>query len=171
MGTLVRSCIAFGDHVGISPLGCGSPLYSTTMTLSNSFILLLTFMLAFSLGLPCICQVVIALSRVFLALLSLILASLTLIISHIARACLMSSQAEPFIYIFCSLIPHFLPGEEFLPSVVILHMSPCIENRYVPLLWTSLFAPWHLSPLRFVTIKHFYSFSSFSKYLKKSKKK
>ena len=35
------------------------------------------------------------------------LASLTLIIIHISRACFMSSQAEPFFYIFCNLIPHF----------------------------------------------------------------
>ena len=62
MGTLVRSWFSFGAHADISPLGCGSPLYITAMTLSKRFIFLLTFMLAFSLGLPCICQVVIALS-------------------------------------------------------------------------------------------------------------
>ena len=107
MGTLVRSCFAFGAHANISPLGCGSPLYSTSMTLSKSFILLLTFMLAISPRLPCICQVVIALSWVSLDLLSLMTASLDLIISYISWACLMSSQAKPFIYIFCSLISHF----------------------------------------------------------------
>ena len=79
-------------------------------------------------------------------------------------------SSRAILYIFCSLIPHFLLGGDFPSSVVILHMFPCIEHRYVPLLGTSLFSPWHLSPPRLVTIKHFYSFSSFSKYLKKSKK-
>ena len=82
----------------------------------------------------------------------------------------MSSQAKPFyIYIF-SLIPHFLLGGDFPPSVVILHMFPCIEHRYLPLLGTSLFSPWHSYTPYFVTMKHFYSFSRFSKYLKKSQK-
>ena len=84
------------------------------------------------------------------------------------------SHVQPsraILYIFCSLIPHFLLGGDFPPSVVILHMFPCIEHRYVPLLGTSLFDPWHSSPPIFVTIKHFYSFSRFSKYLKKFKKK
>ena len=67
------------------------------------------------------------------------LAPLTLRFSHIARACLMSSHAEPFIYILRSLIP-FLPGGDFPSSADILHMYPCIEHRYVPLLGTSLFA-------------------------------
>ena len=168
MGNLVRSYFEFGAHVDISPIGCGTPLYSTTMTLSKSFILLLTFMLDFSSGLPCICQVVIA--WVFLALLSLMSASLTLIISHIAWYCLMSSQAEPFYIYFAAWFSIFLLGGEFPLSVVIVHMFPWIEHRYVPLLGTSWFVPWHSSPPTFVTIKHFYSFSRFSKYLKKSKK-
>ena len=66
-------------------------------------------------------------------------APLTLRFSHIARACLMSIHAEPFIYILRSLMP-FLPGGDFPPSVNILHMYPCIEHRYVPLLGTSLFS-------------------------------
>ena len=107
MGTLVRSCFSFGAHAHISPLGCGSHLYSTFMTLSKSFILLLTFMLAISPGLPCICQVKISLSWVLLALLSLIPASLTLIISHIAQACLISSHAEPFYISFATWFPIF----------------------------------------------------------------
>ena len=105
MGTLVRSCIAFGAHAEISLLGRGSPLYSTSMSSSKSLILLLNFMLAISLGLPCICQYVTALSWVLLALLSLMLASLTLIISHIVWSCLMSSQAEPFYISFAAWFP------------------------------------------------------------------
>ena len=85
------------------------------------------------------------------------------ILSHI-------QPSKAILHIFCNLIPHFLPGGDFPPSVVILHMFPCIEHRYVPLLGTSLFSCGHSSPPRLVTIKHFYSFSSFSKYLKKSKK-
>ena len=34
----------------------------------------------------------------------------------------------------------FLLGGDSPPSVTILHMHPCIEHRYVPLLGTSLFA-------------------------------
>ena len=106
----------------------------------------------------------------FSFLLILMSASLTLIISHIARACLMSIQVETFYISFVDWFPFFWGGD-FPPSVIILHRCPCIEHRYVPLVGTSFFSPWHSSPPRFVTIKHFYSFSSFSKYLKKSKKK
>ena len=118
-----------------------------------------------------LCQVVISLSWVLITLLSLMLSSLPLIISHIARACLMSSQAEPLLYILCILIPHFSLGGDIPPSVTIPHMFPCIEHRYVSLLATSLFSPWHSSLPRLVTIKNFYYFSIFSKYLKKSPKK
>ena len=81
--------------------------FSPTMSLSKSFILLLNFMMAIPLGLPCICQVVIALSWVLLALLRFTLASLTLIIIHIAQACLMSSQAEHFYISFAAWFPIF----------------------------------------------------------------
>ena len=65
-------------------------------------------------------------------------------------------------YILCSLIPHFLLGGDFPPSVIILHMCPCIEHRYVPLLGTSLFTYMTVVSSQYVTIKQFYSFSSFS---------
>ena len=45
-----------------------------------------------------------------------------------------------FIYILHILIP-FLLGGDFPSNVSILHMYPCIENRYVPLLGTRLFSP------------------------------
>ena len=67
----------------------------------------------FSSGLPCICQVVIALSWVFLALLSLMSASLTLIINHIARDGLMSSQAEPFYISFVAWFTIFYQERTF----------------------------------------------------------
>ena len=150
------------------PLGCGSLLYSIPISFPKILILLLIFLLAFF-PRTLLCQVVIALSWVLLSFLSLMWASWTLIISHIARACLMSTQAEPFYISFAAWFPIFLGGD-FPPSVVILHMCPCIEHRHVLLLGTSLFVPWHSSPPRFVNIKHFNSFSIFSKYLKKSKK-
>ena len=50
---------------------------------------------------------------------------------------------------------------DFPSSVVILHTCPCIKHRYVPLLGTSLFSPWHSSPPRFVAIKNFYFFKLF----------
>ena len=114
MGTLVRSHIAFGAHADISPLYYGSP-FSTAMSLRKSLILLLNFILAIPTRIPCICQVVISLSWVLLALLSLMLASLTLIISHIAWACLMSSQAEPFTYLL--QLDHRVYQEETFPRV------------------------------------------------------
>ena len=116
MGTLVRSCFEFGSHANIYPLGCGSVLYSTAMTFSKNFILFLNFMLGISPWIPCICQVVIALSWVFIFLLSLTSASLTLIISHITQYCLMSSQVEPFYIYFAAWFPIFYQ-EENLPRV------------------------------------------------------
>ena len=107
MGSLVRSSFAFGTHDDISPLGCGSPFFSLAMSLRKSFILLLNFMLAVSSGIPCICQVVISLSCILLSLLSFTLDSLTFNISHLARACLMSSQAEPFYISFVAWFPIF----------------------------------------------------------------
>ena len=137
MGTLVSTLCAFGAHADIFSLGCGSLLYSTTMTFHKSLILLLIFCWPISLRTPS-CQVVNALSWAFPALLSLMPASLTLRFSHIAQACLMSSHAEPFYISFVAWFP-FLPGGDFPSSVNILHMYPCIEHRYVPLLGTSLF--------------------------------
>ena len=122
-----------------SPLGCGSPLYSIAMTFRKSLILLLILCWPISLRTP-LCQVVIALWWVFPALLSFNMsASLTLHFSHIAWACLMSSHVEPFYISFASWFP-FSPGGDFPPSVDILHMYPCIEHRYVPLLGSSLFS-------------------------------
>ena len=146
MGTLVRSCFVFGSHAYISPLGCGSPLYNIAMTLSKSFILLLTYMLAFSPGLPCIYQVVIALSCVFLSLLSLMPAFLTLIIIHIAQACLMSSHPEPFYISFAAWFPIFYREGTFpwvsLSYTCVLALSIGMF-RYLELV---CFPIWHLSP-------------------------
>ena len=77
------------------PLGCGSLLYSISMTFHKSRILLLIFCWPISLRIPS-CQVVNALSWAFPTLLSIMLAPLTLRFSHIAWACLMSNHAEPF---------------------------------------------------------------------------
>ena len=54
------------------------------------------------------------------------------------------SHVQPsrsILHILCSLIPHFLPGGDFPSSIIILHMCPSIEHRYVLLLGTSLFSP------------------------------
>ena len=146
MGALVSSFFSFGAHADISLLECGSPLYSTTMTLSKKFILLLNFILAISPWLPCVCQVVNVVSWVFLALLSLMPASLTLIISHIAQSCLMSSQAEPFYISFAAWFPIFY-WEGTFPRVSLyctcslalsIGMFRCLELVCFPL--------WHSSP-------------------------
>ena len=138
------------------------------MTFRNSLILLLIFCWPISLRNPP-CQVVNALSWAFPALLSFMMATLTLHFSHIARACLMSSHAEPLFISFAAWFP-FLPGGDFPPSVDILHMYPCIEHRYVPLLGTSLFSLMTLVSSYSVTIKQFYSFSSFLNIWKSPKK-
>ena len=114
MVTLVMYHIAFGAHADISPLGCGSP-FIPAMSLSKGFILLLKFMLAISSGLPYIYQVVIALSWVFLAFLSFMLAPWLWVISHIAWACLMSNQEEPFPYLLH--LDHIFYWEETFPQV------------------------------------------------------
>ena len=73
------------------------------------------------------------------------------------------SHVQPcrsILYIFCILILSLSRGD-FPPSVTILHMCPCIENRYVPLLGTSLFNHLTLVSSQSITLKQFYSFSSF----------
>ena len=90
-------------------LGCGSLLYSTAMTFHKSLILLLIFYWPIPLRTPS-CQVVNALSWALPALLSFMLAPLTLRFSHIARACLMSSHAEPFFISFAACFPFYWEG-------------------------------------------------------------
>ena len=65
----------------------------------------------------------------------------------------------------------FLLGGDFPPSVAILHMYPCIEHRYVPLLGTSLFAHYDTRLLLVCNYKVVLFFFKLFKYLKKSKKK
>ena len=109
MGTLVSALFAFGSHVDNCPLGCGSPLYSIAMTFSKSLILLLILCWPWPPGLP-LYQVVDALSWAFPVLLSFMLAPLTLRFSRIARACLMSSHAEPFFISFAAWFPFYREG-------------------------------------------------------------
>ena len=140
MGTLVRSYFSFGSHVDISLLGWGIPLYSTAMTLHKSIILLLIFFASLFPTNP-LCQVVIALSWVFLALLSLMSASLTLIIIHIARACLMSIQTKSFYISFVAWFPIFYREGTFprgsLSYTCFLALSigmfHCLELVFLPL--------------------------------------
>jgi len=138
MGTLVSALFAFGAHADIFPLGCESPLYSIAMTLRNSLILLLIFCWPISLRTPS-CQVVNALSWAFPALLSFMPAPLTLRFSHIARACLMSSHAEPFYIIFAAWFPFYREG--IFPQVSISYtcilalsigMFHCLELVCLP---------------------------------------
>ena len=63
----------------------------------------------------------------------------------------------------------FLPGGDFPPSVAILHMYPCIEYRYVPLLRTSLFSHYDTRFLLVYKYKAVLFFFKLFKYLKKSK--
>ena len=138
MGVLVNSPLRLVPMLWAPSFRSGSSLYIIAMTFRKSLILLLIFCWPISLRTPS-CQVVNALSWALPALLSFMPAPLTLRFNHIAWACLMSSHAEPFFYILHNLIS-LLPGGDFPPSVDILHMYPCIEHRYVPLLGTSLFS-------------------------------
>ena len=108
------------------PLGCGSLLYSISMTFRKSLILLLIFCWPISLRTP-LCQVVSALSWAFPTLLSLTPASLTLSFIHIARAYLMSSHVEPFCISFAAWFPIFigrgLSPECRYPTHVSLHWA------------------------------------------------
>ena len=152
----------------VSPLGCGSPLYSTAMTFCKSLIILLIFCWPISLRTTS-CQVLNALSWDFPTLLSFMSASLTLRFSHTAQACLMSSHVEPFYISFVSWFL-FLSGGDFPPSVAILHMYPFIENRYVLLLGTSFVFPYDTRLLLVCNYKAILFFFKLFKYLKKSKK-
>ena len=144
MGTLVSALFACGAHADVSPLGCGSPLYSIAMTFSKSLILLLILCWPWPPGLP-LYQVVDALSWALPVLLSFMPAPLTLRFSHIARACLMSSHAEPFFISFAAWFPFYREG--ILPRVSISYtcilvlsigMFHSLELVFFPL--------WHSSP-------------------------
>ena len=138
MGTLVSALFAFGAHAVSPLLGLGVRCIVLPWHFARASYSSWSYAGLFPSGLP-LCQVVNALSWAFPALLSFMPAPLTLRFSYIARACLISSHARAIFYILHSLIP-FLPGEDFPPSVDILHMYPCIEHRYVPLLGISLFS-------------------------------
>ena len=144
MGALVSSFFAFSAHADIFPLGCGIPLYSITMTLRKSLILLI-FLLAFFPRTP-LCQVVIALSWVLLALLRLMSASLTLIINYIAWSCLMSSHAKPVYISFAAWCPIFY-WEGTFPQVSLSYTCVLALGigmfQYLELVCLPL---WHSSP-------------------------
>ena len=142
MGTLVSALFAFGAHANIfSPLGCGSLLYSTSMTFHKSLILLLIFCWPISLRTPS-CQVVNALSWGFPALLSFMLAPLTLHFSHIARDCLMSSHAEPYFIFFVACFCFTGRGRLLISYTCILALSIGMFH-YLKLF---CFPLWHSSP-------------------------
>ena len=138
------------------------------MSLTKRFIILFNFMLVVPPGIPCIYQVVIAFSWVFLSFLSFMPAPWLWVISHIARVCLMSNQAKPF---YISFPPWSSPllGGDLPPSFIILHMFPCIEHRYVPLLGASLTIP-HTHLLLAMYYKALLFFFKISKYVKSWKR-
>ena len=151
------------------PLECGSPLYSTAMTFSKTLILLLIFCWPIYLRTP-LCQVVIELAWALPALLSFMSASLTLRFSHISRACLMSSHAEPFYISFVAWFPFFY-REGIFPRVSISYtwvlalsigMFHCLEL---------FFSPYDTHLLLVCNYKAVLFFFKLFKYLKKSKKK
>ena len=149
------------------PLGCGSLLYSTTMKFLKSLILLLILCWHVPLRTP-LCQVVNALSWDFPSLLSFMPAPLTLRFSHIARACLMSSHAEPLFISFATWFPFYQEG--IFPRVSISYtcvlalsigMFHCLELVYFP---------YDSCLLLVCNYKVILFFFKIFKYLKKSKK-
>ena len=159
MGTLVSSLLAFGAHA-----------YSLSFRMWESVVqyrhdilqqphtpldLLLAYFPQDSLMSSCNCIIMsfACLIEIYASFPDIEFQPYSPIFSHV-------QPCRAILYILCSLIP-FLPGGDFPPSVDILHMYPCIEHRYVPLLGNNLFSPMTLLSSQSVTIKLFYYFSSF----------
>ena len=157
MDSLARSHFAISYPCRDPSTRFGSPLYSFHVFEQEPHIALEIYASHLPHGLPFIssCNCI---SCIFLSLLKFMSAPRFIFIIHIARAHLNPSQVEIFVYLFH--LDHPLLGGDLPPSVFILHMFPCIEHRYVPLLGTSLLAH-DTRLLLYMYYKHFYSFSSF----------
>ena len=107
MGALFRFYFSFGTHANISPLDLGSPFLVLPCPWARDSYSSWTLCEPFPFRLPCIYQVVIAFSWFLLSFLSFMPAPWLWVTSHIARACLMSSQVEPFHRSFAAWFPIF----------------------------------------------------------------
>ena len=159
MGTLVSALFAFGAHADGFSFRVWESVVQYCHDISQEPHTPLDLILAYfpqdSLMSSCICirMNFACLIELYAGFPEIALQPYSLSLSH-AQPC------RAILYILYNLIP-FLPGGDFPPSVDILHMCPCIEHRYVPLLGTSLFAPMTLISSQSVTLKNFYSFSRF----------
>ena len=139
MGALVRSHFSFGSHAEIPPFSCGSPFLVLPCPWARASYSSWNLCWPFPSRLPCLYQVVIPFSWVFLAFLSFMSAPWLWVISHIAQACLMSSQVEPFYISFAAWSP--LYWEENFPRVLLsctcflalsIGMFHCLELVCLP---------------------------------------
>ena len=159
MGTLVSTLFAFGAHADVLFLRVWESIIQYFHDISQEPHTPLNLLLAYfpqdSLMSSCNCIIMsfAYLIDLYVGFPDIAFKPYRLSLSHV-------QPCKSILYILCSLIP-FLPGGDLPPSVDILHMYPCIEHRYVPLLGTSLFSPMTLMSSQSVTIKQFYSFSSF----------
>ena len=159
MGTLVSALFAFGVHVDILSLRVWESVVQYFHDISQEPHTPLDILMAYfpqdSLMSSCNCII-----KSFACLIELYVSFPDIAFQKYSPSLSHVQPCRAILYILCSLIPSLSAGD-FPSSVSILHMCHCIEHRYVPLLGTSLFAPMTLVSSQSVTIKQFYSFSSF----------
>ena len=156
MGTLVSALFSFGAHADIWSFRVWESIVQYCHDISQEPHTPLDLLLAYfpqdSLMSSCECIIM-----SFSCLIELYAGSPDIAFQPYSPSLSHVQPCRAIFYILRSLIP-FLPGGDFPPSVDILHMYPCIEHRYVPLLGTSLFAIMTFVSSQFVTIKLVYSF-------------
>ena len=159
MGTLVSAFFTFGAHADVSPFRVWESIVQYCHDIQQEPHTPLDLMLDYfpqeSLMSSCECIIMSfsCLIELYPSFPDIVFQPYSPSLSHV-------QPCRAIFYIFHSLIS-FLPRGDFPPSVNILHMHPCIEHRYVPLLGTSFFSFMTLVSSQSVTINPFYSFSSF----------
>ena len=159
MGTLVSTLFAFGAHADVFSFRVWESVvqycHDILQEPHTPLDLLLAYFPQDSLMSSCDCIIM-----SFACLIELYSSSLDIVYSTIQTE-LVSCLAMQSHLLYPLQLVSLLSGGDFLPSVDILHMYPCIEHRYVPLLGTSLFSLMTLVSSQSITIKPFYYFSRF----------
>ena len=155
MGTLVSTLFSFGAHADVLSFRVWESIVQYYHDISQEPHTL-DLMMAYSpqdspmSSCECIIMIFSCLIELYASFLDIVFQPYSPSLSHVY-------PYRAILYILHSLFP-FLPVGDFPSSVDILHMYPCIEHRYVPLLGTSLFSLMTLVSSQFVTIKLVYSF-------------
>ena len=156
MGTLVSALFAFGAHADVFSFRVWESVVQYCHDISQEphtpLDLLLSYFPQDSLMSSCECIIM-----SFACLIELYTDSPDIPFQPYSPSLSHVQPCRAIFYILHNLFP-FLSGGDFPSSVDILHMYPCIEHRYVPLLGTSLFSLVTLLSSQFVTIKLVYSF-------------